>query len=158
MSDLLHQLGQLFLQAVPVALIILIFYGIMRALFFKPLLRVMAEREARTLGAQKAAEAAQAAAAEKIRQYEDALKAAKAKVYLEQDAERKRLLSERAAFLKDERAKAVAVVEAAKRSVAGEFASAKKELDTTTGQLAGEIARRVLQTSPSSGSPAGDAR
>src|SRR5260370_28298939 len=36
---------------------------ILRAAFFKPLLRVMAEREARTVGAQKAAEAAQAASA-----------------------------------------------------------------------------------------------
>ncbi len=89
MSELLHEIGQLFLRAVPVALIILIFYVIMRAVFFKPLLRVMAERDTRTLGAQKAAEAAQAAAAEKIRQYEEALKSAKAKVYLEQEAERK---------------------------------------------------------------------
>jgi F-type H+-transporting ATPase subunit b len=155
MSELLHEIGQLFLRAVPVALIVLIFYVIMRAIFFKPLLRVMAEREARTLGAQKAAEAAQAAAAEKIRQYEDALKAARAKVYLEQEAERKKLLDERGTILKEERAKAMAVVEAGKRSVAGEVASAKKELDANTVQLAGEIARRVLQTSPG---PAGEAR
>src|SRR5271165_3982737 len=103
MTELFHQLGQLFLRAVPVAIVILLFYVILRAVFFKPLLRVMAEREARTLGAQKAAEAAQAAAAEKIKQYEEALKQARAKVYVEQDAERKKLLDERAAFLKDAR-------------------------------------------------------
>ncbi len=158
MSELLHEIGQLFLRAVPVALIILLFYIILRAIFFKPLLRVMAERDTRTLGAQKAAEAAQAAATEKVRQYEEALKAAKAKVYLEQDAERKKLLDERAAFLKDERAKAIAVVDAGKRSVAMEFASAKAELDANTVQRAGEIARRVLQGSSGPGSPASEAR
>ncbi len=69
-----HQLGELFLQAVPTVLIILLFYIILRAIFFKPLLAVMAERDARTAGAQKAAEAAQAAAAEKVKQYQEALK------------------------------------------------------------------------------------
>ena len=53
------QLGELFLGAVPTVLLILVFYFIMKALFFKPLLAVMAEREARSIGAQKAAEAAQ---------------------------------------------------------------------------------------------------
>jgi F-type H+-transporting ATPase subunit b len=158
MSELLREIGQLFLRAVPVALIVLIFYVIMRTVFFKPLLRVMAERDARTLGAQKAAEAAQAAAAEKIRQYEESLKAAKAKVYLEQDAERKKLLDERAAFLKDERARAIAVVDAGKRSVAAEVATAKQELDANTAQLAGEIARRILQTSSGPDSPVSGAR
>jgi F-type H+-transporting ATPase subunit b len=78
MSDLVHQIGELFLQAVPVALIVLLFYAIMRSVFFRPLLKVMAERDARTQGAQKAAEAARSAAAEKIKQYEEALKQARA--------------------------------------------------------------------------------
>jgi F-type H+-transporting ATPase subunit b len=155
MTELSHQLGQLFLRAVPVALVILLFYAILRAIFFKPLLRVMAERDARTLGAQKAAEASQAAAAEKIKQYEEALKQARAKVYLEQDAERKKLLDERGAFLKDTRTKAGVEVNAAKESLAGEFASAKKDLDASTPQLAAEIVRRVMQTSSGPGSPAG---
>ena len=63
-----HQLGELFLQAVPTVLIILLFYFILRAIFFKPLLAVMAERDARTVGAQKASEAAQVAASEKVKQ------------------------------------------------------------------------------------------
>ena len=110
MPSLVHQIGELFLRAVPVALIVLVFYFVLRSLFFKPILAVMAEREARTLGAQKSAEAAQAAAAEKVRQYEEALRQAKAKVYAEQEAERKKLLDERAAVLKDARSKASAEV------------------------------------------------
>ena len=158
MTDLVHQIGELFLRAVPVALIVLVFYFIMRSLFFRPLLKVMAERDARTIGAQKAAEAAQNAAAEKIRQYQAALTQARAKVYLEQEAERKILLDERAAVLKDARNKATAEVNSAKKIVAGEFAAAKKDLEATTSQLAAEITRRILQAPLSPGSPASEAR
>jgi len=158
MSDLVHQLGELFLRAVPVAVIVLLFYVIMRSIFFQPLLKVMAERDARTIGAQKAAEAAQAAAAEKVRQYEEALRQARAKVYAEQEADRRKLMEERAGTLKDARSKADAEVNAAKERVAGEFAGAKREIETLTGQLAAEIARRVLQAPPTPSTPTREAR
>ena len=158
MTDLLHQIEELFLRAVPVALIVLIFYFILRSVFFQPLLKVMAERAARTLGAQKAAEAAQAAAAEKVKQYEDALKQARAKVYGEQEADRKKLQDERAGNLKEARAKAAVEVNVAKERVAGELAAAKKEIEASVAQLAVEIARRVLPAPPAPGSPAKGAR
>ena len=144
MTDLVHQIGELFLRAVPVALIVLVFYFILRAFFFKPLLQVMAERDARTIGAQKAAEAAQAAAAQKIRQYEEALHQAKAKVYAEQEADRKKVLDERAAFLKETRRKAGEEVTRAKQKVSGELDAAKQQIEGTVPELAAEIARRVL--------------
>ena len=158
MSPLVLQVGELFLRAVPVALIVLVFYLILRALFFKPILQVMAEREARTLGARKSAEAAQAAAAEKLREYEEALKQAKAKVYAEQEAERKKLLDERAAILKDARSKASAEVGKAKERVAGELEAAKRDIEASASQLAAKIAVRVLQVSPGPASPAREAR
>jgi F0F1-type ATP synthase membrane subunit b/b' len=146
MSNLVHQIGELFLRAVPVMVIVLLFYVVMRALFFGPMLKVMAERNLRTLGAQKQAEAAQAAAAEKMRQYEEALKQARAKVYAEQEADRKKLLDERTATIKDARGKADTEVNAAKDRVAGELDNAKKDIQSTAAQLAAEIATRVLQT------------
>jgi F-type H+-transporting ATPase subunit b len=154
MTDLVHQIGELFLRAVPVALIVLIFYFVLRSLFFKPLLQVMAERDARTLGAQKAAEAAQASAADKIKQYEEALRRAKAKVYAEQEAERKKVLDERAAFLKETRSKANADVNQAKENVAGQLEAAKKEIERSVPELAAEIAQRVLRVPAGPGSPA----
>jgi F-type H+-transporting ATPase subunit b len=158
MGDLVHQIGELFLRAVPVALIVLIFYFILRAIFFKPLLQVMAEREARTLGAQKSAEAAQVAAAEKVKQYEEELRQAKAKVYAEQEAERKKLLDERAASLKEARSASSAEVTKAKARVAGELEAAKTDIEASAGQLATEIARRVLQVPGGPGSPSREAR
>src|SRR5271169_2290849 len=138
MSDLVHQIGELFLRAVPVALIVLAFYFVLRSLFFKPILAVMAERDARTLGAQKAAEAAQRAAAEKVKQYEEALRQAKAKVYTEQEAERKKLLDERATFLKDARSQASREVSKAKERVAAELEAAKKDIEVSASELARE--------------------
>jgi len=158
MQLIVHQLGELFLQAVPTVLIILLFYIILRELFFKPLLAVMAERDARTVGAQKAAEAAQAAAAEKINQYQNALRQARGQVYAEQEAARKKLLDERAAQIKDARVKAAAEVSAAKARVAAELAAARREVEASVVQLSAEIARRILQAPPRPGAPVREAR
>src|SRR5215470_4396590 len=145
-----HQLGELFLGAVPTVLILIALYFILKSLFFKPLLAVMAEREARTVGAQKAAEAAQAAAAGKVKQYQEALKQARAKVYAEQEAARKKLLDERAALLKASRNLAASEVNAAKERIAKDVAAAKSELEAGVPQLTAEIAKRVIETpSPS---------
>jgi F-type H+-transporting ATPase subunit b len=145
MQGIGHQLGELFLQAVPTVVIILIFYFILRAIFFQPLMKVMAERDARTIGARKDAEAEQAKAAEKVRQYEEALKQAWAKVYEEQEAARKKLVEERNAQVKDARSKANAEVQAAKQRIDGEAAAARRELEASASQLATEIVRRILQ-------------
>ena len=40
--DIVHQLGELFLGALPTVVLILIFYFILKSLFFRPLLAVMA--------------------------------------------------------------------------------------------------------------------
>ena len=158
MQAIVHQLGELFLQAVPTVLIILLFYFILRALFFKPLLAVMAERDSRTVGAEKAAETAQAAAAEKVKQYQGALKRARGQVYAEQEAARKKLLDERAAKIKDARTLAAGEVSGAKARVAAELAAARRDVEATVAQLSAEIARRILETPPRPGAPAREAR
>jgi F-type H+-transporting ATPase subunit b len=158
MQEIVRQLGELFLQAVPTVLIILLFYFILRAIFFQPLLKVMAERDSRTVGAKKAAEAAQAAAVEKAKQYQDALRHALAQIYAEQEAERKKLLDERTELIKAARTAAAGQVAAAKERIAGEFAAARREVEMTVAQLSTEIARRILQSPPRPGGSAREAR
>src|ERR1700687_874353 len=148
MQEIVHQLGELFLQAVPTVLIVLAFYLILRALFFKPLLAVMAERDARTVGARKAAAAAEAAAAEKVKQYQEALKRARAQVYAEQEAARKKVLDERGALLKEARIAAAAEVADAKEHVAKELAAALLELKSSVEQFGAVIVRRVVAAGP----------
>jgi F-type H+-transporting ATPase subunit b len=146
MQTIGQQLGELFLQAVPIVLILLVFYVILKLLFFGPLLKVMAERQARTIGAQKDAEAAQAAAAEKTKQYREALKQARTDLYVEQENARKRLLDARAQELKDARAKAATAVAAAKERIEQESAAARQEIESSITPLAAQVARRVLQS------------
>src|SRR6266571_3208930 len=129
MQAIVHQLGELFLQAVPTVLIILLFYFTLRALFFKPLLAVIAERDSRTVGAQKASEAA-----------------------------RKKLLGQRAAQIKDARTRAASEVNVAKARVATELSAARRDVEATVAQLSAEIARRILQVPPLPGAPAREAR
>ena len=162
MQGIGHQLGELFLGAVPTAVIILIFFLVLRSLFFQPLLKVMAEREARTAGARKAAEAAQAAAAEKVRQYDEARKHALAQVYKEQEATRQKLVEERNAQLKEARAQAAAEVSAAKRRIEAELTAAKRDIEATAAQLATEIVRKILAAplpkKPRPSAPVGEAQ
>lgn len=158
MQDMLSQLGGLFLQAVPTALIIFLLYFILRGLFFQPLLKVMAERDARTKGAEKAAAEAQAAAEEKVAQYQAALKKARGQVYSEQEAARKKLLDERAEQLKEARGKAAAEVTAAKSRLTGEVAAGRREVEATVLQLSAEIVRRILRVPPRPGAPVREAR
>ncbi|MBZ5529241.1 MAG: ATP synthase F0 subunit B [Acidobacteriia bacterium] len=157
MHEIAHQLVELFLKALPTVFIVFVFYLILRTFFFGPLLKVMQERDARTRGAQKSAEAAQSAAAEKIKQYEDALKQGRAQLYAEQDAARRKLLDERNAELKAARARAAEEVRVAKERIGGELSAARSEVQAASGKLSDEIARRVLGTRPSAG-PATGAR
>ena len=72
-------------------------------------------------------------------------------MYAEQEAERKKLLDERANFLKDTRNQASAEVNRAKENVAGQLDAAKKDVQGNVPELAAEIARRVLEVPAGSG-------
>ena len=49
--EILHQLGELFLAAVPTVIIVFLFYFFMRWAFFTPIENAMAERSAKIEGA-----------------------------------------------------------------------------------------------------------
>jgi F-type H+-transporting ATPase subunit b len=142
--DVLYQLADLFIQAIPTIVIVFLFYLFMRAAFFKPLARVMDEREKRTAGARLEAEQARAAAEEKVKAYEDAMKKARAAVYAEQDAERKVLLERRAEQVREARRNANEKVAAAKQQILQETAAARAQLESQTPELAREIVQNVF--------------
>ncbi len=161
--EIVQQIGQLFLEAVPTIIIVLLFYLVMKYTFFGPLMRVMAERDARTEGARRAAEASQAAAKEKIRAYEEALRKARAAVYAEQDTVRRAIMDARAAAAREARNRAMERVKSEKDALAKEVAAARTQLESTSPQLAAEIAERLLNPPPvrprtGSGAPSGAPR
>ncbi len=141
----------MFLEAAPTVVIVFLFYLLLRFTFFGPLQRVMDERVRRTEGARREAEASQAAAREKVRAYEDALKKARAAVYAEQDETRRGILEERSAKAREARNRAMERVQAEKARIANELAVARTELAATTPRLAADIVRRLLEQRPSVG-------
>lgn len=145
MEIILSQLKGLVLEALPVIVLLILFFFFLKANFFGPLLKVMAERDARTEGARKEADAAQTASQEKTRAYQDALKKARAEVYAEQDVARKAVLEERAALVKQARARAQEEIAAAKKRIHEEKAAALAQLQAASDGLGAEIADTILK-------------
>jgi len=142
--EILNQLGDLFLAAVPTVIIVFLFYFFLRWSFFIPIARVLEERHERAEGAQADAETTLATSREKQRFYNDSLKKARAELFAEQEAERRRTLDERQAKINQARAAAQAALQEAKKGIEAEVKSARAELEQSSGSLAGEIADAVL--------------
>jgi F0F1-type ATP synthase membrane subunit b/b' len=150
--EILRQLADLCLQAVPTVIIVFLFYLFLRANFFRPLERAMAERTKRIDGAKAEAAAAQASAKDEIERYNEAMKKARGEIYLEQEAARQDALDERAKLLKALRTRNQEAIQAAKKRIAAEVASARKEIELQTPAFADQITRKILERSgPSAG-------
>ncbi len=143
--QILNQIAGLFLDAVPVIFLIFIFYLFLKAFFFRPIEKVMAERGARIEGARLEAERSLGAANEKARAYQEALKKARAEVYAEQDVARRAVLDERAELIRDTRSRANYQIKIAKEKIAGEYSAARQQLEAQSEALGGEIASAILR-------------
>jgi F0F1-type ATP synthase membrane subunit b/b' len=147
--EIINQLGELFLSAVPTVIIVFLFYLFLRWSFFKPLERVLSERHKRAEGAKIEAESSRAAVSEKLRSYNDAMKKARAEVFAEQESQRRRTLDERQATINAARAAAQASLQEAKKGVAADVEAARAELKRSSGALANDIAEAILAGRPS---------
>jgi F0F1-type ATP synthase membrane subunit b/b' len=143
--EILHQIGELFLEALPTVVILLVFYAFMKWAFFTPILKAMAERTARIEGARTEAAAVQAEAKREMDVYHDAMKKARAKAFGEQEAARQAVLDERARLLQAMRGRVQDEVATAKKRIAGEVATARADIERQTPELAAEIARAVIE-------------
>lgn len=143
--QILHQLGELFLQSVPTVVVVLLFYAFLKWAFFAPIRKAMTERTARIEGARTEAAAVEAEAKNELDAYNDALKKARAKIFAEQEAARQTVLDERARLLQAMRNRVQDEVVAAKKKIAAEAADARAEIERQAPELAAEIARTVLE-------------
>jgi F0F1-type ATP synthase membrane subunit b/b' len=143
--EILHQLGNLFLQAAPAVIIISLFYLFMRWAFFAPIQKAMAERESKIEGARKDAAAVQDAANQELRNYNEALQKARAEIYAEQELARQAILQERSKNLKAMRTLAQKEVAEGKKKIDAEMAAARKEIEAAAPAMAGEITRSILE-------------
>ena len=147
--EIVNQLGELFLAAVPTVIIVFLFYLFMRWSFFKPMERVLSERHKRAEGARVEAEASRVAAHEKQRIYNETVKKARAEVFAEQESQRRRTLDERQATINTARATAQTALQEAKKGIAEEVKAARAELEQSNDTLASDIAQAILAGRPS---------
>lgn len=144
LQQMVELLVPLFVGALPTVLIVFFLFFFLRRVFWRPFERVLAERQAATEGARREAETLLGTANEKLRQYEDALRQARAEIYREQEANRGQALEERNQMLRETRQQADEMIRQAKSDTAGQVDRAKRELEGESQRLAEEIARMFL--------------
>ena len=147
--EILNQLGDLFLAAVPTVILVFLFYLFLRWSLFGPMERVLSERHKRAAGARQEAEASRVAVHEKLRAYNEALRKVRGEIFVEQEAARQKVLEERQAAVSAARFAAQQELQAAKKALAADVEAARASLEQSSGVLAGEIAETILAGRPS---------
>jgi F-type H+-transporting ATPase subunit b len=153
MSDLLQQLGGLVLGAVPTMLLFLFTLAAYRLLVHTPLTKVLRERYSKTQGAMENAAAAIAAAEQKMAEYEERLRAARAEILRELHEHLDKVHLESELALAQARASAQERTAAATLAIEQSMQAARLELDGLVGDLSVEILKRIL---PAEAAPAGE--
>jgi len=146
--EILSQLGELFLAAVPTVILVFLFYLFLRRSFFGPIERVLSERHRRAEGAREEAQSSRAAAQEKLRAYSEALRKVRGEVFAEQEAARRRALEERQAAVSAARSATQQELQAAKKALAADVEAARIQLEESSESLASEIAETILAGLP----------
>src|SRR5882672_2375486 len=97
MEQTLHDLAALFVKAIPTVCLLILLHFYLKAMLFKPLEKVLKQREELTEGAKRAAEQSLAGAERKEQEYQDRLREARAEVCRAQEETRKKWLEDQAA-------------------------------------------------------------
>jgi len=142
--EILNQLGDLFLAAVPTVILVFLFYLFLRWSFFGPMERVLSERHKRAAGALQEAEASRVAVQEKLRAYNEALRKVRGEIFVEQEAAHRKVLEERQAAVSAARFAAQQELQGAKKALAAEVEAARASLEQSIVVLAAEIAENIL--------------
>ncbi|MBA3976485.1 MAG: hypothetical protein C0504_19940 [Candidatus Solibacter sp.] len=142
--QLLKQVGDIIVRAVPAFIVFILLHLYLKKVLFQPLERVLEERRKKTQGAVEASEAIIRAAAGKMDAYEQALNQARAEIYREQEAARRRLAVEQAAAVGRTRAAMGARLDEARAVIEAEASAARASLAGEADRLADQIATAVL--------------
>jgi F-type H+-transporting ATPase subunit b len=143
--EIAHQLGELFLGAVPTVIIFLLFFLFVRWAFFTPIQKAMAERRALIEGARADAARVEVEAKHELDTYNQTLKSALSKIYGEQEDARQAVLDERAQLLRAMRTRSQEEVTEAKKKIAADMSATRAQIELQTPALANDIARVILE-------------
>lgn len=117
---------------------------ILNIFLYKPIRKVLSDREAELTGAREKAAAVDSDVAEKMAQYEARLREMKGKGFEEREALKKEAQAEEARLLDAARSDASGTLSAIKQKVAAEAADARKALQEQAKGLSLEICEKVL--------------
>jgi F-type H+-transporting ATPase subunit b len=145
MDETFRQISELLLGSIPTIIFFLLLYGLYTVLVHKPLMRVLAERRARTQGAIEKARDDVALAERRTAEYEQKLRDARIAILKAQEARRAVATKARDAAVAQARTQAQAQVQQAKAAIELDKQAAQTTLDSEAGRLATEIIRIVLE-------------
>ncbi|QOY86274.1 ATP synthase F0 subunit B [Paludibaculum fermentans] len=144
MEQIFETLKGIIVRALPTFALVILLHWFLKKVLFQPMEKVLEERRKKTEGAVEASEATLALVNEKLATYENSLADARAEIYKEQEAGRKRLADQQAKAVEAARIKAGERVAAVKAELALEVDKATATLAAESDRLAEEIAGLVL--------------
>jgi F-type H+-transporting ATPase subunit b len=144
MEQTLQALVGILEKAVPTVLLLIVLHFYLKAMLFKPLAKMLKQRDALTKGARRTAEESLASAERKTAEYEAKLQKARGEVYREQEEIRRKWLADQSEQIERGRERTAAAVRDAKFQIAREGAAARTSLLETSGMLADQIASSIL--------------
>ena len=127
-----------------ILVLFLIFIFIMNRLFFRPIGRVLDEREALTDGAVAEARAASRQYQSHLADYEATIRQARAENYKQLEQRRTEALQERQSLIEEAKRQASEKIESAKVEIARQAKEARASLEAESRQIADQISRTVL--------------
>lgn len=151
MNETLRQIGQLLLSSIPAIIGFLIVWAAYRVIVYKPLQRVLAERQARTEGAIQQAQVEISSAEERTAEYERRVREARGQIYAAQEARSRRTSEQRDAALAEARRQADSLVKSERASLEKDVLAAKATLQQQAEVLAQKIIESVLKPAPALG-------
>jgi F-type H+-transporting ATPase subunit b len=144
MQEIIQQVGNLMLGAVPTVLLFIVLVLAYQFLVQGPLTATLKERRARTDGAIEEAHKAIAQAEARAAEYAAKLRQARAEVYKVREQRVKQWNAERDAALDAARKAAGLKVGQAKGELEAEAAAARQTIQASAGDLANQVVRAVL--------------
>ncbi len=145
MEEILKQVGELALNSVPTVILFVLLWSAYYVLLHRPLLRVLEERHAKTVGAIEQSRADVAAADARTAEYEQLLREAKLGIYKYLEGRRQKSLEAREAALGEARKAADEQVRAAKTALDKDLAQAQVRLRSEADALANAVVRTILK-------------
>jgi F-type H+-transporting ATPase subunit b len=152
MDELLRQLGDLIIGALPTLILFIVLVLAYRFVLYGALVKVRAERRSRTVGAIEASRQAIAAADVRAQEYEAKLRAARAEILRHRELRVQQRNIDKDTALAAARLAAQQRVREAQAALEAQTADARRQIEISAGQLAAQVLAAVLPPAPAESS------